>query len=88
MLRLLYRPQNSFCIHYDAKSTDEFKEFFNSIANCRGNVIIASRQERVVWGHYSVVSRSQTLYLEKQRGKGLVKLPWQIGSDLTGFLRC
>ena len=32
--------------------------------------------------------RSQTLYLEKQRGKGLVKLPWQIGSDLTGFLRC
>ena len=33
----------------------------------------------------SIVSRSQTLYLEKQRGKGLVKLPWQIGS---GFLRC
>ena len=28
-----------------------------------------------------VVSRSQTLYLEKQRGKGLVKLAWQIGSD-------
>ena len=28
-----------------------------------------------------LVSRSQTLYLEKQRGKGLVKLPWQIGSD-------
>ena len=27
------------------------------------------------------ISRSQTLYLEKQRGKGLVKLPWQIGSD-------
>ena len=25
-----------------------------------------------------LVSRSQTLYLEKQRG---VKLPWQIGSD-------
>ena len=35
-----------------------------------------------------LVSRSQTLYLEKQREKGLVKLPWQIGSDLTGFLRC
>ena len=35
-----------------------------------------------------IVSRSQTLYLKKQRGKGLVKLPWQIGSDLTGFLRC
>ena len=55
LLRLLYRPQNSYCIHYDAKSTDEFKEFFNSIANCRGNVIIASRQESVVWGHYSVL---------------------------------
>ena len=52
LLRLLYRPQNSYCIHYDAKSTDEFKEFFT---NCRGNVIIASRQESVVWGHYSVL---------------------------------
>ena len=29
----------------------------------------------------AIVSRSQTLYLKKQRGKGLVKLPWQIGSD-------
>ena len=29
----------------------------------------------------------QTLYLKKQRGKGLVKLPWQIGSDLIDFLR-
>ena len=28
----------------------------------------------------NIVSRSQTLYLKKQRGKGLVKLPWQIGS--------
>jgi hypothetical protein len=55
LLRLLYRPQNSYCIHYDAKSTDEFKEFFNSVANCLENVIIASRQERVVWGHYSVL---------------------------------
>ena len=53
LLRLLYRPQNSYCIHYDAKSTDEFKEFFNCITNCLGNVIIASRQERVVWSHYS-----------------------------------
>ena len=34
-----------------------------------------------LWGGGGVVSRSQTLYLEKQRGKGLVKLPWQIGSD-------
>ena len=55
LLRFLYRPQNSYCIHYDAKSTDEFKEFFNSIANCRGNIIIASRQESVVWGHYNVL---------------------------------
>ena len=30
-----------------------------------------------------LVSCSQILYLEKQRGKGLVKLPWQIGSDHT-----
>ena len=32
-------------------------------------------------GGGGVVSRSQTLYLKKQRGKGQVKLSQQIGSD-------
>ena len=39
-----------------------------------------------VWNPHAppqLVSRSQTLYLKKQRGKGLVKLPWQIGCDHT-----
>ena len=36
---------------------------------------------RISYPYVRLVSRSQTLYLKKQRGKGLVKLPWQIGSD-------
>ena len=38
------------------------------------------------WDHETMgrlVSRSRTLYLKKQSGKGLVKLPWQIASDHT-----
>ena len=34
-----------------------------------------------------LVSRSQTLYFKKQKGKGRVKLAWQISSGLIGFLR-
>ena len=53
LLRVLYRPQNSYCIHYDVKS--KFKAFFESIADCLDNVIIPSKLKNVVWGHYSVL---------------------------------
>ena len=53
LLRLMYKPQNSYCIHYDSKS--HHKEFFASVARCFHNVIIPRRLERVVWSHYSIL---------------------------------
>lgn len=53
LLRMLYRPQNAYCIHYDIKST--YKHFFQSIARCFENVMVASRVEDIVWGHYTIM---------------------------------
>ena len=54
LLRLLYRPQNSYCIHYDLKS--KYKAFFRAIADCLDNVIVPSKIVNVVWGHYSILA--------------------------------
>ena len=53
LLRLLYRPQNAYCIHYDSKSPH--KEFYESVARCFSNIVIPSELEDVIWGHYSVL---------------------------------
>lgn len=53
LLRVLYRTQNAYCIHYDVKSPH--KEFFQQIARCFDNVMIASRLENVVWGYYTIL---------------------------------
>ena len=53
LLRLLYRPQNSYCIHTDIKSPH--KTFFHSIANCFDNVIIPSVEVNVIWGYYTIL---------------------------------
>ena len=55
LLRLLYRPQNAYCIHYDAKTTSPIKEYAEAIAGCLDNVIVPSKLERVIWGHYSIL---------------------------------
>lgn len=46
LLRILYRHQNTYCIHYDARS--EHKDFFQSIADCLDNVIVPYKLESVV----------------------------------------
>lgn len=53
LLRLLYRPQNTYCIHFDVKS--RHKEFFRAIAECFDNVMVSSHLENVVWGYYTIM---------------------------------
>lgn len=42
-----------FCIHYDTKSKDSFKEVFYNVARYLDNVMIASKLENVQWGEYT-----------------------------------
>ena len=53
LFRAIYRPQNSYCIHIDAKSTPSFKTVVKTIVGCFQNAFIASKLELVVYAGYS-----------------------------------
>ncbi|XP_078071043.1 beta-1,3-galactosyl-O-glycosyl-glycoprotein beta-1,6-N-acetylglucosaminyltransferase 4-like [Mustelus asterias] len=55
-LKMIYMPQNIYCIHYDQKSSNSFKAAMNNLAKCIPNVFIASKLELV---HYAHISRLQ-----------------------------
>lgn len=53
LLRSIYRPQNVYCIHVDAKASQVFRDALRSIASCFENVRLASRSERIIYAGYS-----------------------------------
>jgi Core-2/I-Branching enzyme len=55
LLRLIYRPQNVYCIHVDAKSSASVHRAIRAIASCFNNVILASEFIDIHWGEYSLL---------------------------------
>ncbi|XP_044133027.1 beta-1,3-galactosyl-O-glycosyl-glycoprotein beta-1,6-N-acetylglucosaminyltransferase 3-like [Bufo gargarizans] len=55
LLRVIYAPQNIYCIHVDEKSPDIFKQAVRAITLCFDNVFVASKQENVVYASWSRV---------------------------------
>ena len=53
LLRTIYRPQNIYCIHIDAKSTESLVSAVRTLANCFQNVFVASKLERIVYAGFS-----------------------------------
>ncbi|XP_036444646.1 beta-1,3-galactosyl-O-glycosyl-glycoprotein beta-1,6-N-acetylglucosaminyltransferase 4-like [Colossoma macropomum] len=54
ILRAIYVPHNSYCIHYDLKSSPQFVAAMQGLARCLPNVFIASKLERV---QYASITR-------------------------------
>ena len=78
MLKLIYRPQNFYCIHVDSKSTIEFRKAIESISNCFENVNIASKSENIVWGSFSILQAElncmKDLHKKSQKWKYLIHM--------------
>jgi hypothetical protein len=53
LLKLIYRPQNVYCIHIDLKSSIEVHKALESITQCFDNVIISSKLEDVIYAGIS-----------------------------------
>ncbi|CDQ75814.1 unnamed protein product [Oncorhynchus mykiss] len=53
ILRAVYTPNNIYCIHYDLKSSELFKEAMEGLARCLPNVFIASKLETVMYASIS-----------------------------------
>ncbi|XP_043920918.1 N-acetyllactosaminide beta-1,6-N-acetylglucosaminyl-transferase isoform X2 [Protopterus annectens] len=56
VLRTVYAPQNVYCIHIDAKATNDYVRAVQKLEKCFPNVFIASRMEPVI---YAGISRLQ-----------------------------
>ncbi|GFO33728.1 beta-1,3-galactosyl-o-glycosyl-glycoprotein beta-1,6-n-acetylglucosaminyltransferase [Plakobranchus ocellatus] len=56
LLRIIYRPQNRYCIHVDSKSDPQFFLVVQSLVHCfADNVVLSSRRVDVRWGTYTVL---------------------------------
>ncbi|VDO00911.1 unnamed protein product [Rodentolepis nana] len=58
LLRMIYRGNNYYCIHTDARSSDEFVKGLETLASCFGsNVELVPRSRRiaVTWGEETVL---------------------------------
>ena len=49
LLRVIYRPQNVYCVHVDTKSSKSFLSAVKAIVDCFDNVYLASRLHYVVY---------------------------------------
>lgn len=79
LLRSIYRPQNVYCIHADAKMTEINKKTVSAIANCFNNVFISSKSYDVKWGQLSVLQADLICM------KDLLKYKkWKYFINLTG----
>lgn len=55
MLKVIYRPHNLYCIHYDLKASSRFRQVFDNLAKCLNNVFIPSKVIKVNWGDDTIL---------------------------------
>ncbi|XP_059145299.1 beta-1,3-galactosyl-O-glycosyl-glycoprotein beta-1,6-N-acetylglucosaminyltransferase 3-like [Physella acuta] len=55
LLRAIYRPQNYYCFHLDAKSDKTFYLAMSAIAQCFPNVFLSADRVDIKWGEFSVL---------------------------------
>ena len=55
LLKAIYRPHNLYCIHPDARQGERFARVFRQISKCLDNVFVASKLEKVYYGHHSIM---------------------------------
>ena len=83
LLRIIYRINNIYCIHYDVKSKPEFKAFFELLASCFQNIFIAHRIEDVVWGHPSLLNAQMNCLIDLMKYRDI--FPWKYVINLNGL---
>ena len=81
LLRMIYQPQNVYCIHIDIKASVLVHRTMHHIAQCFPNVFIASHLDKIKWGDISV------LYPDLNCMRDLInfyKGRWKYYINLTG----
>ena len=82
LLKTIYRPHNTYCIHYDEKSSPHFKGVFDNIAKCLPNVFIPRKIVNVIRSWHTVVDAQMNCF--KQLLSIHKQYPWQYVIALCG----
>ena len=80
LLRSIYRPQNSYCIHIDLNTPEIMQQAIQSIANCFPNVFLPSKREHIV---YAGMTRLQA-DINCMRDHLAKKVQWKYLLNLAG----
>ncbi|KAL5016434.1 hypothetical protein ScPMuIL_006023 [Solemya velum] len=79
LLRAIYRPQNFYCIHIDAKIERKERAALEGIVGCFPNVFLASRSIRVAWGSFQVLEAEMVCLRDMWRHQA-----WKYYINLAG----
>ena len=79
LLRVIYRPQNVYCVHLDARASASLHQALHGIAGCFSNVIIPKRPIKVEWSEFSVLEAELMCMRELWKQKH-----WKYFINLTG----
>ena len=75
LLKVIYRPHNIYCIHYDIRASMVMKQLFNNLATCFANIIIPSNVTEVHWGHHSLMEAQMNCFSDLMMNHH--KYPWR-----------
>ena len=81
LIKALWRPQNLFCIHPDAKQSDQFIGVFRQLSKCLDNVFLPQKLEKVFYQHHTIMDSQLNCY------EDLLKYPsnrWRYVINLCG----
>lgn len=82
LLKVIYRPHNIYCIHYDNRSSEDMKLLFNKLAMCFDNIIIPDNFIPVQWGHHSLMDAQMMCFRKLLRNHD--KYAWRYVITLCG----
>ena len=82
MLKVIYRPHNLYCIHYDLKAPSKFRQVFDNLAKCLSNVFIPSKIIKVNWGDVTILDAQLSCITDLYKARIFVE--WQYLITLCG----
>ena len=80
LLRAVYEPQNSYCIHVDLNADPTILKSIQELTKCFHNVFIASKLEHIVYGGISRLQADLTCMADMLRQN----TKWKYFINLTG----
>lgn len=81
-LKVIYRPHNLHCLHYDLKSDPVTRQAVRGLASCLGNVIVPRRLENVYRGWHTLVDAHFSCFSDLLLAQD--RYPWHYVLTLCG----